>query len=288
MFVARAPVVIEEEPITDAAGGEHWLATTKVPLVNASGRVTHVVGIIHDITQLRAAQRELQAANQELEAYGYSVSHDLHAPLRSIRGFARALAEDVGADLPANSRAHLDRILAATERMSALIDQILQLSRVGRAEIARQAVDLGAIARDVVVECRAAEPSRQVEVDIAAPLPCSADPVLARILVQNLVGNAWKFTRDAPAARIEFWRDAQGRFTVRDNGAGFPPGAASRLFRPFQRLHGASEFPGTGLGLASVRRIVERHGGQVGASSTPGHGAAFWFTLPAGVGALAS
>jgi len=231
--------------------------------------------------ELAASNRQLAAANRELEAFSYSVSHDLRTPLRAIRSFTQMLEEDAGPQLDETSRDHLSRVLAATARMSDLIDALLELSRISRVAIQRSAVDLGAIATAVVDELRVRDPERQVEVVIAPNLVASADPRLARALLDNLVGNAWKFTSKSPAARIEVGvsDEAERAYFVRDNGAGFAIAHAAKLFAPFQRLHG-NDFAGTGVGLATVRRIVERHGGRIWADGEVGAGATFWFTLP--------
>jgi len=220
---------------------------------------------------------ELAAANRELEAFSYSVSHDLRSPLRAIRSFARMLEEDSGPRLDAGSRDHLDRIVAASARMSDLIDALLELSRISRAELTRSRVDLSALAAAVVDELRARDLARTVEVEIAPGLEVLADSRLARALLDNVIGNAWKFTANV-AARIEVGRGARGAFYVRDNGAGFDMANAGKLFAPFQRLHGG-EFVGTGIGLATVRRIVERHHGRVWAESAVGSGTTIHFTL---------
>jgi len=231
--------------------------------------------------ELAASNRQLAAANRELEAFSYSVSHDLRTPLRAIRSFTQVLEEDAGPLLDETSRDHLNRVLAATARMSDLIDALLELSRISRVAIQRSTVDLGAIAAAVVDELRHRDPEREVEVVIAPHLVASADSRLARALLDNLIGNAWKFTSKSPAARIEVGvsADAEHAFFVRDNGAGFAMAHAAKLFAPFQRLHG-TDFAGTGVGLATVRRIVERHGGRIWADGEVGAGATFWFTLP--------
>jgi len=229
------------------------------------------------LAEARAAHAdELAAANRELEAFSYSVSHDLRSPLRAIRSFAKMLEEDVGPQLDAGNLDHLKRIIAASGRMSDLIDALLELSRISRAELTRSRVDLSALAAAVVDELRQRDRSRAVEVEIAPGLDAQADPRLARALLDNVIGNAWKFTAHV-AARIEIGR-ARGGFYVRDNGAGFDMAHAGKLFAPFQRLHGG-EFAGTGIGLATVRRIVERHHGRVWAESAVGSGTTIHFTL---------
>jgi light-regulated signal transduction histidine kinase (bacteriophytochrome) len=212
------------------------------------------------------------------------VSHDLRAPLRTIDGFSKALLEDCGDALDQNGKEHLGRVLAATKRMGELIDDLLELSRVSRLELKREAVDVAKVAREVVAELGARDPDRRVEVAIADELFATGDARLVRIVLENLIGNAWKFTRRVAAPRITVGADARGgklkAFYVRDNGAGFDMKYVERLCNPFQRLHDAGDFPGTGVGLATVRRIVERHGGRVTAEGAVGNGATFWFTLP--------
>jgi DNA-binding response OmpR family regulator len=230
--------------------------------------------------QLEQTNAELSAANRELEAFSYSVSHDLRAPLRAINGFATALVEDLDTRLDDKDRAHFQRVFAATLRMGELIDSLLELSRIGRVALEREPIDVSAIASAVALELEQREPARSVEVVIAPGLVASADRRLVRSVFDNLLGNAWKFTARAPHPRIEVARDARGLF-VRDNGIGFDSAGAERLFRPFQRFHAEAEFPGTGIGLATVRRIVERHRGRVWAESAVGAGATFYFTLPA-------
>lgn len=226
----------------------------------------------------------LRAAHQELESFSYSVAHDLRAPLRSISGFSEALVEDNGAQLDAKGRGHLEKILAASGRMAALIEDLLSLSRVTRQPLATMPLDLTAMAHEVVADLRAQDPGREVTVAIAPGLRTEADRSLTRALLQNLLGNAWKFTRRTPGARIEFGRESgtgphPDAFFVRDNGAGFDDAYAAKLFGAFQRLHPTSEFEGTGVGLATVRRIVRRHGGEVWGTGRVGGGATFHFTL---------
>jgi light-regulated signal transduction histidine kinase (bacteriophytochrome) len=230
----------------------------------------------------REANARLEAANRELEAFSYSVSHDLRAPLRAIAGFAQLLQRELAGQLDARSRDHLDRVLAAADRMNGLIDALLELSHVSRASFQRRRVDLSAAAAAVVDDLRHREPERAVDVSIEPGLAAEADPRLARLLLDNLIGNAWKFTSRTPAARIEVGaiaHDGATAFFVRDNGAGFDPALADRMFAPFQRMHSVAEFPGTGIGLATVKRIIDRHGGTVWAESAVGRGATFYFTL---------
>ncbi len=224
--------------------------------------------------------RELREANRELEAFASSVSHDLRAPLRAIDGFSALLLERDGARLDDAGRGYLVRVRNAAGRMGELIEALLKLARFGRMELRRERLDLSIIAAEVAADLRAAEPGHEVEVKIAPQLVASGDPVLVRSMLQNLLGNAWKFSRGRIDARIEVGREDDGSFFVRDNGSGFEQKYADKLFRPFQRLHSEAEFAGDGIGLASVKRIVERHGGAIRAEGAPGHGATFWFTLP--------
>ncbi|MGN6113336.1 MAG: CHASE domain-containing protein [Luteimonas sp.] len=224
--------------------------------------------------------RELTIANQDLESFAYSVSHDLRAPLRAIDGFSRLLGERYGDRMDGEGRDYVVRVRNAASRMGSLIEALLKMARLGRGGIHPVALDVGRMAADIVGELRANEPGRDVEVSIAPNLRAVGDASLVRNLLENLLGNAWKFTRDRHPARIEVGREPGGAFYVRDNGAGFPAEYADKLFRPFQRLHSQEEFAGEGVGLASVRRIVERHGGTIRADSVQGQGATFAFTLP--------
>ena len=230
----------------------------------------------------RDANARLEAANRELEAFSYSVSHDLRAPLRAIGGFAQLLARELAAQLDDLSRDHLQRVLGAVGRMNELIDALLELSHVSQAPFLRRPVDMSELAASVIDELRHRDPGRAVDVVIAPGLAADADPRLARLLFDNLIGNAWKFTSHTAAPRIEVGaapHDGTTEFFVRDNGAGFDPAQADRMFAPFQRMHPTSEYPGTGIGLATVKRIVDRHGGTIWADSAIGKGATFHFTL---------
>jgi PAS domain S-box-containing protein len=231
---------------------------------------------------LRLQNLELETANKDLEAFSYSVSHDLRAPLRSIDGFSQAILEDCGDKLDDASQGHLRRVRASTQRMGQLIDDMLKLSRVGRGEIRHEATDLSRIAREVFEECRSSAEGRDVAVTIAQGLVADADPQLMRIVLTNLLNNAWKFTGKVPRATIEFGCNREGgqaEYFIRDNGAGFDMAYAGKLFGAFQRLHSDKEFPGTGIGLATIQRIIHRHGGAVRAVSKPGEGATFYFSL---------
>jgi PAS domain S-box-containing protein len=227
--------------------------------------------------------RELSQANQELEAFAYSVSHDLRAPLRAIEGFSQILGERYTDRLDQAGRDYLLRVRKAAARMGELIDAILTISRLSRAELRREPVDLSRMAVDVLDELRAGDRNRDVEVRIAPALHATGDATLLRNLLGNLLGNAWKFTRMREHAVIEFGAvvhpEGDTEFYVRDNGAGFSQTYVDKLFRPFQRLHTQDEFAGHGIGLASVKRIIERHGGHVRAEGREGEGAVFYFTL---------
>jgi signal transduction histidine kinase len=225
---------------------------------------------------------ELARANEEHKAFSYSVSHDLRAPLRAVDGYSQMLFEDYAGQLDDTGRDYVQKVRAGAQRMSELIDDLLELSRVTSTELSRTQVDLSKLAQAVGEELKRTERERKVSLSIQDGLVVEVDGRLLRIVLENLLGNAWKFTAKVPEPRIEFGterRDGKEVFFVRDNGAGFDMAYAGKLFRPFQRLHSEREFPGTGIGLATVRRIVERHGGRVWAESAPGHGASVFFTL---------
>jgi|GEM_PF-3156391 len=246
-------------------------------------------------TELQRYAAQLGAANRELEAFAYSVSHDLRAPLRGMDGFSEALLQDYGDRLDDTGRDYARRVRAASRKMGRLIDDILQLSRVSRHELEHETVDLSELARAAVDDLRKRDPDRRVDVSIQGGLRAQGDARLLSAMVQNLLGNAWKFTRDEPDPRIEVGAAPNARcgaphadldddarvFFVRDNGAGFDMEYVDKLFEPFQRLHSGSEFSGTGIGLATVQRVARRHGGRVWAQGAPGQGAAFYFTLDA-------
>jgi len=226
--------------------------------------------------------RQLEAANKEMEAFSYSVSHDLRSPLRGITGFARMLQEDYGEKLDAKGLHYLEMIEKASIHMNELIDALLGLSRVTQAEMQQQTVDLSALARSIAENLQSSEPARQVDFIIAEGLVATGDPRLMKVVLENLLNNAWKFTGETPKARIELGVQDSDRgqvFFVRDNGVGFDMKYADKLFGAFKRLHGANEFPGTGIGLATVLRIINRHGGRIWAESAVDQGAAFYFTL---------
>jgi signal transduction histidine kinase len=283
-----------------------WHETRARLFTDASGR-RRVVGTLRDVTaEVEAGTRErrahdevrqlneqlerrveertvaLTSANRELESFCYSVSHDLRAPLRSIDGFSQALLEDYGAGLDDGARNYLNIVRTETQRMGHLIDDLLNLSRVTRAEMNPAVVDLAAVAREVIDAHRRRDAARQVEVTIDSDLRCAGDEGLLRIVLDNLVANAWKFTRTRPVAHIEIGRAATDHgpaFFVRDDGVGFDMRYTRKLFEPFQRLHSMLQFEGTGIGLATVKRIVHKHGGQVWADGQVDVGATFFWTL---------
>jgi PAS domain S-box-containing protein len=286
--LAGQEIIDLEEPI-NSPSGRRWLHTKKVTLRASDGTPAFLLGISEDITLRKQHEEELRAAlinaennSRELEAFSYSVSHDLRGPLRSIDGFSQALLEDHAEHLNEEARSHLARVRGAAQRMAQLIDELLDLSRVTRLELHRERVDLSAVAREVGQELAAREPTRAVHLLVADGLQVDADPRLMRVLFENLLGNAWKFTGRRPAATIEVGRaDENGtaHFFVRDDGAGFDMTYADKLFGAFQRLHRESEFEGTGIGLATVHRIIDRHRGRVWAEGEVGRGATIFFTL---------
>ncbi|MCC6879825.1 MAG: PAS-domain containing protein, partial [Rhodocyclaceae bacterium] len=233
--------------------------------------------------RVRERTAELEASNRELESFSYSVSHDLRAPLRALHGFSHLLGEEYAHALDDNGQHYLSRIRAASERMGQLIDDLLDLARITRQELKRVPVSLSRIAEEVKESLAEQSPERKAAWRIAPGLQAHADPVLAKVLLENLLRNAWKFTAERVQADIEFEaavQDGETVYRVRDNGAGFDMAYADKLFQPFQRLHDAKRFEGAGIGLAIVHRVVRRHGGRIWAEGAPGQGASFYFTLP--------
>lgn len=229
--------------------------------------------------KVRDRTQSLEEANRELEAFCYSVSHDLRAPLRSVDGFAKMLTRDyTGKSLDDRGNDLLRRMSASTVRMGQLIDDLLNLSRISRGQIDPAEVDLSALAAEVADALAAQNPGHSMEVSIEPGLLVDADARLLRVALENLFGNAWKFTRNQEQPTLKFGRSEEG-FYVRDNGVGFDMAHSAQLFVPFQRLHSASEFEGTGIGLATVQRVIQTHGGKIWAESEPGSGAVFYFTI---------
>ena len=271
--------------------GSDVSALVQVDDVTDRLRAERQVRDLNRTLEVRVEQRtrELTLANHELESFAYSVSHDLRAPLRTVEGFGRVLTERFGQVLGDDGRGYLSRVRNAATRMDELIDALLKMSRITREPLRHDELDLSRIAAEVAAELAQGDPARRVEVVIEPGLRARGDAALVRNLLQNLLGNAWKFTAGKGDARIEFAHDAQApvaddgalaAFLVRDNGAGFEPAYASKLFRPFKRLHSGEEYEGHGIGLATVKRIVERHGGTIRAEGQVGSGATFRFTLP--------
>ncbi len=282
--------------------GRKWVSSSKVPLRDAEGIVNGMVEVSRDITDLQEnieqvhrlnaelesrvhlRTAELQEANKELEAFSYSVSHDLRAPLRSILGFGNFLLKDNLEQLDAEGKGRLQRILAASQRMGELIDDLLQLARISRQPMQVRRVRLSTLAAEGVAALREVHPQRQVDVAIAPDLTVEADSGLMRVVIDNLLGNAWKFTAKRADARIEIGterRDGRRIYFVRDNGAGFDMSYAGKLFTPFQRMHTQQQFEGTGIGLATVKRIIERHQGRVWIESAANRGTTVFFAVGA-------
>jgi PAS domain S-box-containing protein len=281
-------------------GSFYWVDTTIVPFLNEAGKPRQYVAIRADITARKAAEEtirqlnagleervrertgQLEAANRELESFSYSVSHDLRAPLRAIDGFSQAVLEDFGPLLPEEGRRQLQTIRSSAQRMGALIDDLLTFARLNRHELNRQTIDTGRLVRGALQELGSPWPDRGVELTIGELAPSSGDPVLLRQVWLNLLSNALKYTRKRPRPEVELGcaREAgEVVFFVRDNGTGFDMRYADKLFGVFQRLHRIEDYEGTGVGLAIVQRIVQRHGGRVWAQAEVDRGATFFFTL---------
>ena len=272
--------------------GETFYASDGTPL-RSIGTVQDVtervlieqeLGAYRDSLEERVRERtaELLAANEELEAFAYTVSHDLRAPLRAIHGFGQILMEDYAAKLDDEGRNYLDRVCANTKRMGELIDDLLSLARIGRHQLEISAVSLSVLSQEIGKALQRQEPERRVRFDIEPDVTVHGDISLLRILLENLLGNAWKYTSRCAEAQIRFGtlrENGQRVFFVRDNGVGFDDQYAHQLYQPFQRLHKSHEFEGTGIGLATVQRIVQRHGGRIWAEARPDEGATFYFTL---------
>jgi hypothetical protein len=238
--------------------------------------------VIERTAQLRSANQRLAESNRELESFCYSVSHDLRAPLRHIHGFSNILMNDFRENLSSEAQGYLERISAASNHMGELIDDLLQLSRVSRSELTCQEVDLSAMARETMAMLRESSACRDVAVSIADGMKAKGDATLLRMVMQNLLDNAWKYTSKQESAVIEFSTtdfDGKPAFYIRDNGVGFDMSYNNKLFGPFQRLHKVGDFEGTGIGLATVQRIIQRHGGNIWAEGHVNAGATFYFTL---------
>jgi PAS domain S-box-containing protein len=300
LIAASSGGPVQFEETAPAEDGIHTYLTVKFPLHDSGGKPYAVCGISTDITARKRAEEEirtfnvelerrvrertaeLEASTKELDAFAYSVSHDLRAPLRSLHGFSQLLLEDYSDKLDEAGVAHLQRLQANSTLMAQLLDDLLRLSRTTRVELRRQSIDLTSMAESLVAEMATAEPERTVEVTVEPDLLGVGDPHLVRLALQNLLANAWKFTSQQAPARISVGvlkHGADPVFFVQDNGAGFDPQFQSKLFEPFQRLHSAADFEGSGIGLAIVQRVVLRHGGSIWAESMPGEGATFFFTL---------
>ena len=278
--------------IRTKSGETRWVRDEARPALDGDGNVARIDGFIEDITEFKKLTDEIEnrtrlldAANRELEAFAYSVSHDLRAPLRRIDGFSEILLKETEGKLEKESARHLSRIQSAVRSMDTLIDDILRLSRLNTSDLSMQQVDLGRMAEASIGRMRSANPERKVEVKIHKGLTTTGDPNLLGIAMDNLLGNAWKFTGKRSSATIEFGAktiDGRKTFFVRDNGVGFDIAHCSKIFDPFIRLHSESEFPGSGIGLALVKRIVARHGGEIWAESEVNKGATFFFVLGQG------
>ncbi|HZX30580.1 MAG TPA: ATP-binding protein, partial [Rhodocyclaceae bacterium] len=277
-------------------GSAQWVRWELRPWHTTDGSVGGIVIFSEDITRDKEAQEEIRrlntdlerrvaertaeltAANRELDSFAYAVSHDLRAPLRAMNGFSRILEESCGGQLDGDAPRYLQEIRLASRKMGDLIDGILALSRVTRGDLRRDRVDLSALAERQLAGLAAAEPGRQVKWEVEPGLEAQGDARLLESVMDNLLANAWKYTARTPDARIRVYREGE-HFCVADNGAGFDPRYAEKLFQPFQRLHRQEDFPGIGIGLATVQRIIQRHGGEIAASSSPGQGAVFRFNL---------
>jgi PAS domain S-box-containing protein len=299
--VADRQPLDSEVRLVHAASGRHRLVNLRaLPVLDIDGDVREWVGTVTDIDDRRRAEDEihrlntelesrvnertaqLQEANRELEAFSFSVSHDLRSPLRAIDGFSEALLEDFGDKVDEDMRSFILRIRTATLRMGQLIEDLLNLARISRVDMQRQNVDMSAMARQIINDLQQQDPERSVQVSVWDGVAVKGDSRLLRVVLENLLGNAWKFTSRTEGGLIEFGMVREAQRTVlfvRDNGAGFDMAHADKLFGAFQRLHGFAEFPGTGIGLATVQRVIQRHKGRIWCHAEVGRGAVFYFTL---------
>ncbi|MGQ2979967.1 MAG: PAS domain-containing protein, partial [Polaromonas sp.] len=262
-------------------GNYHTMSYRSSPVFNNSGELLFWVGIDIDITELKAVETALRISNSELEAFSYSVSHDLRAPLNTVDGFSRLLAKELGHSQSDRTTHYLSRIQAGVTQMGQLIEGLLSLAHVTRQALRVEPVNLSQLAREVLDSLRAHSPGRHADITVAPDLRAQGDTRLLRAVMENLLGNAWKFSERRERATIEVgWSAGQQAFFVRDNGAGFDMAYANKLFGTFQRLHGSTEFAGTGIGLATVARVIARHGGRIWAEAAPDQGATFYFVLP--------
>ena len=272
-----------ELPLITAKGQRIWVRTQgRATLEN--GKVVRLFGVLQDITEIKATETALRLSNQELEAFSYSVSHDLRSPLSTISGYSNLLAKDLAGNASEKAQRYLVRIQAGAAQMGQTIEVLLALAQVSQTLMRSETVDLSLMSRSILDECQARDPERQVTIHIESGLQAHGDARLFRVVMENLLENAWKFSSQKIQARIRVGQQSEpGKppvFFVRDNGIGFDMAYADQLFKPFQRLHAVSEFPGTGIGLTTVSRVIRRHGGRIWAESMPGCGASFYFTLP--------
>lgn len=289
-----------DERILLADGSMRYLHTWAHPVLDDDGKLVRLVGVCQDVTEQKRAEARIMELNRDLEqrvaertrtierslrdveAFNAMISHDLRAPLQVIAMTCQLMAMDKSEPLPPRFAGHLERVKRSADHMTQLVNDLLALAHVGGAAIERTDVDLSAMAAEIMANLRRLAPGREATIDIAPGLACRADAGLMRSVMENLLGNAWKYSSRVAHAHIAMGStllDGRPAFFVRDNGAGFEPSEATRLFRPFERLHKASEFTGTGVGLAVVQRIMERHGGQIQAQGEPGKGATFTFDV---------
>ncbi|MGD8572552.1 MAG: PAS domain S-box protein, partial [Gammaproteobacteria bacterium] len=270
-------------------------------IFDSQGNAVAFIGVIRDVSERKKIQSELlrhrdhleelvsnrtmelSTLNRELEAFSYSVSHDLRAPLRAINGFSSLLVEEYQAKLDDAAKDYLSRIIAASVKMERLIDDLLEISRVSRADLNKNSVDLSSMAEEILTTLQTEHPDRAVEWEVQQDLSTRGDPTLMHAMLQNLLDNAWKYTANREHAKIRFYRDStngsSSTYCIEDNGTGFDMRYKDKIFQPFQRLHSDKEFEGTGIGLATVNRVITRHSGEIWATSTPGQGSHFYFRL---------